>query len=217
MARLEKAEETKKVAVEALLDESSCLPLPVTAEYLWTRVPGMTVEAARIIVGVLLEHNHLDPSTSKLIVDPTRSDWRDFFLKNSDSISIDNNNNNNRLPTPPSLLPTNESKNNKMILWGTFDLTRTMSPLAKALHRAWAMHEYCSESVPLALDYFEGKQSKEELIQRIRQQQQQQQHFDGADYFEGKQSKEELIQRIRQQQQQQQHFDGAENKVSTED
>jgi hypothetical protein len=172
-----------KNAHEMLVDEVSCVPLPVTADYLWNRVPGMTLEAARIIVRILLDHNHLDPSTLKLVVDPTRSNWRDFFLQGDLPVPNtlfssehqqqqweDNNNNNNN--------NNNNFRNNKsssMVLWGKFDLTPGISPLAKALHRAWAMHEYCSEIVEHALDLFEGQKTKQEILECIQQQQKQQQ------------------------------------------
>ncbi len=143
-----------------IVDEISCIPLPVTVDYLWNRVPRMTKEAANIIVTVLLDHKHLDPNTMKLIVDPTRSKWRDFFL------------NNDKLPVPASLKLSQSNKiihdpnnnNNNMMLWDTFDLTPGISPLAKALHRAWAMHEYCSEIVELALDFFEGQKTRSEIL-----------------------------------------------------
>ena len=63
-----------------------------------------------------------------------------------------------------------QKKSNK-VLWETFDLTPTISPLAKALHRAWAMHEYCSESVEHALDFFEGIKTKQEILDILQQQQ----------------------------------------------
>jgi hypothetical protein len=41
------------------------------------------------------------------------------------------------------------------MLWNAFDLTTGVSPLAKALHRAWAYHEHCSEAVHPAIALFE--------------------------------------------------------------
>jgi hypothetical protein len=146
-------------ALTVVLDETSCRPLPVTADYLWNRVPGMTKDAAAVIVDVLMnEANHLDPATNMLMVDPTTSNWREFVLaKNFDE---------NRRPfMPESLRKAIQNRSNERndikkndpdsLLWNTFDLTPGKSPLAKALHRAWAFHEYCSESVPLALDLFQ--------------------------------------------------------------
>jgi alpha-beta hydrolase superfamily lysophospholipase len=165
-------EEHSRSTHDVLLDETSCVPLPVTANYLWNRVPGMTLEAAEVIVEVLLEYKHLDPSTMKFIVDPTRSNWRDLFLQGD-------------IPIPNSLRLSqqeqeegegnqeNANKNksfeetSSMMLWETFDLTPGISPLAKALHRAWAMHEYCSEIVELALDYFEGQKTKQDILEII--------------------------------------------------
>lgn len=146
---------------ELIVDEISCLPLAVTTDYLWNRVPGMTQEAAQTIVKVLLEHKHLDPNTMKLIVDPTRSKWRDFFLKDKtlqmpNTLQLSQRESKQKIPK--------DDPNNSMMLWGTFDLTPGISPLAKALHRAWAMHEYCSEIVNLSLDYFEGKKSRDQVL-----------------------------------------------------
>ncbi len=148
---------------EMIVDEVSCVPLSVTADYLWNRVPGMTHEAAEIIVDVLLKHKHLDPKTMKLLVDPTKSNWRNFFLKEM------------QIPVPKSLAKINPNdnflpnSNVEMLLWGSFDLTPGISPLAKALHRAWAMHEYCSEIVGNALDFFEGRKTREEILSMLRQ------------------------------------------------
>jgi hypothetical protein len=166
---MEEQQSSTKNAHEMIVDEVSCVPLPVTADYLWNRVPGMTLDAATTIVRVLLEHNHLDRSTLKLIVDPTSSNWRDFLLRED-------------LPVPQSLLlgehllnNKNSSSSSSMILWRQFDLTPGISPLAKALHRAWAMHEYCSEIVEHALDFFEGQRTKQEILELIQQKQQYQQ------------------------------------------
>ena len=37
-----------------------------------------------------------------------------------------------------------------------------VSPLAKALHRAWAFHEYCSGVIDPALDFFEAALGKDQ-------------------------------------------------------
>jgi len=156
--QLSKNNENHSFRLEVILDEDSCRSLPVTVEYLWNRVPGMTTEASKLIVDTLIKANHIDPinSNSLLIVDPTKSTWRDLLKAkeiiipkpllqsslNIRSSSSSRNNNDNK-------------KDEHNILWGTFDLTPGISPLAKALHRAWAMHEYCSESVNPALDFFE--------------------------------------------------------------
>ena len=149
-------------AHEMIVDEVSCVPLPMTANYLWNRVPGMTYDAAKTIVNVLLKHKHLDPKTMKLIVDPTRSNWRDFFLKE------------NEVPVPATFrksIINNNDDPKSILLWGTFDLTPGISPLAKALHRAWAMHEYCSEIVEHALDFFEGQKTRDEILGILQKQQ----------------------------------------------
>ncbi|KAL3918417.1 MAG: hypothetical protein SGILL_004246 [Bacillariaceae sp.] len=147
-----------KKSLNVVLDETSCEPLPVTTDYLWKRVSGMTKEAASIIVDTLLnDAKHLDPTTRMLTVDPTRSNWRDFVLRKN----VDEH---GKQYIPKSLSQVKELKsksvglkqgNADMLLWDAFDLTPGRSTIAKALHRAWAFHEYCSESVPMALDLFE--------------------------------------------------------------
>ncbi|OEU14795.1 hypothetical protein FRACYDRAFT_241349 [Fragilariopsis cylindrus CCMP1102] len=150
------------LTVEVRVDEESCRSLPVTVDYLWNRVPGMTMEVSTIIVDVLIKANHIDPNNNYLlIVDPTKSNWRDLLLQQQQQ---DATTKDGIVNIPQSLqqqqqqqklsTTTTTTKSNNM-LWGTFDLTPGMSPLAKALHRAWAMHEYCSESINPALDFFE--------------------------------------------------------------
>ena len=102
-----------------------------------------------------------------MIVDPTKSNWRDLLLQQQQQ---DATTKDGMVTIPQSLqqqqqqplvfakklsTTTTTTKSNNVLLWGTFDLTPGMSPLAKALHRAWAMHEYCSESISPALDFFE--------------------------------------------------------------
>ena len=108
------------------LDTTSCDSLPLTAEYLLQRVPGMTHEAAQSLIHALQQGQHLDTSTHMLLIDPTRSDWRSLVSPNNATYWLDR-----------------------------FSLAPGYSPLAKALHRAWAFHEYCSEVVIPALAYFE--------------------------------------------------------------
>jgi hypothetical protein len=151
--------------VEVIVDEDSCRSLPVTVDYLWNRVPGMTIEVSKIIVDTLIKANHIDPNNNYLlIVDPTKSNWRDLLLQQQQDAATKGG----EVNIPKSLqqqhqqqpfffakrLSTTTAKSNNM-LWGTFDLTPGMSPLAKAFHRAWAMHEYCSESINPAMDFFE--------------------------------------------------------------
>ncbi|KAL9184771.1 hypothetical protein ACHAXT_012741 [Thalassiosira profunda] len=109
-----------------VMDSTACASLPVTTQYLVQRVVGLTSEDADSLISQLKAAGHLDAS-NMLVVDPTKSDWRSIVS------------------------PTNSTH------WlGRFSLKPGFSPLAKALHRAWAMHEYCSEAVPPALDFFEG-------------------------------------------------------------
>lgn len=113
-----------------LLDEMSCVPLPVTKEYLIERVPGMSEEYANQIVSALQGAGYLGKDNAMWVKDPTASDWRNVLL---------------------ALDSSSEST-----LWGKFRLIPGQSPLAKAFHRAWAFHEYCSESILPALNFFES-------------------------------------------------------------
>ena len=116
-----------------VLDKSSCASLPVTIEYLIQRVPGMTVQMGNELIQQLKQATHIDTISNMLIVDPTKSKWRDIITS------------------------TTKNKTHWMDI---FDLTPGYSPLAKALHRAWAFHEYCSEVVVPALRFFESHNNK---------------------------------------------------------
>eukprot|EP00546_Thalassionema_frauenfeldii_P019838 CAMPEP_0178902758 /NCGR_PEP_ID=MMETSP0786-20121207/4784_1 /TAXON_ID=186022 /ORGANISM="Thalassionema frauenfeldii, Strain CCMP 1798" /LENGTH=307 /DNA_ID=CAMNT_0020574063 /DNA_START=306 /DNA_END=1229 /DNA_ORIENTATION=- len=116
----------KQATDQIYLDTTRCQALPVTLSYLVQRVPGMTHEAANILIDTLQDAHHLDANTHKLVVDPTRSNWRTLV-----------------------------SPSNQTYWLNQFALKPGYSPLAKALHRAWAFHEYCSEVVIPALDLFE--------------------------------------------------------------
>jgi len=126
-----------------VLDTTRCSSLPVTVGFLVQRVPGMNVEAAAMLVEVLREANHIDKDTQHLIVDPTRSNWRDLLLQKENRMS------------------GVSSSSNAFYYHGKFALQPGYSPLAKALHRAWAFHEYCSEVVIPALEFFEKRERTE--------------------------------------------------------
>jgi len=115
------------------LDTTTCKSIPVTASYLVQRIPHMTMNHANHLIQLLKQANHKDKITNMLLVDPTKSNWRDILIPNK-----------------------NSSTNNKSTYWlDLYDLTPGKSQLAKSLHRAWAYHEYCSEVVVPALRFFE--------------------------------------------------------------
>jgi hypothetical protein len=127
-------------------------------DYLWNRIPGMTKEAAFIIIETLMAAQHIDPKTKLLIVDPTKSNWRELLQATNknykkgipeslSSVLVENQQQEQR--------PTLKNADKNQLLWETFDLAPGRSPLAKALHRAWAFHEYCSESVIPAMTFFQ--------------------------------------------------------------
>lgn len=116
------------------LDDTSCVALPVTTEYLMQRVVGMTFHLGDRLISQLKEARHVDEMTNMLIKDPTRSNWREVLTT-----------------------PLSPGEHVNMTHWlGIYDLRPGISPLAKALHRAWAFHEYCSEVVVPAIQFFEG-------------------------------------------------------------
>ena len=131
-----------------ILDVSTCTPLEISVAYLNERVPHMTASMATMIIKALAKAKHVVPSRSptnpsnpsgnnlsddniqqsnfSLIKDPTRSDWRQVLQESCANQGCLTNQ-----PLGPGV-----------------------SPLAKGLHRAWAYHEYCSEVVEPALDFF---------------------------------------------------------------
>lgn len=111
-----------------VLDTTTCVSLPVTAQYLHGRVPHMKQDMAEKIVQALVNAQHLD-SDLFLIKDPTSSNWRSVLQESCDEKCLEHQ-----------------------------CLEPGLSPLAKALHRAWAFHEYCSEVIDKALDCFENTQ-----------------------------------------------------------
>jgi len=62
--QLSKNSENHNLRLEVILDEESCRSLPVTVEYLWNRVPGMTKEASKIIIDTLVKANHIEPNNN---------------------------------------------------------------------------------------------------------------------------------------------------------
>jgi predicted esterase len=132
----------QQAGIPVFFDKTSCVPLPVTVAYLSSRVPGMTQSAAENIVQGLLEAHHLQEDYM-LQKDPTKSNWREI-LQTIDYYYDD-----------VKSRTTTTTEDLSSLLWGQFLLTPGKSPLAKALHRAWAFHEYCSEVVEPALDFFE--------------------------------------------------------------
>ena len=67
---------TKGARRRAILNDTACVPLPVTESYLVQRVPGMTREVAAELTSTLRRIGHADRATGMLVVDPTTSDWR---------------------------------------------------------------------------------------------------------------------------------------------
>lgn len=112
-----------------LLDTTTCVPFPVTASLLHKHVPHMTVLMADMIVKALVVRGHLESGVSSgyLLKDPTKTNWRNILKAQCESQGCLVNQ-----PLGPGI-----------------------SPLAKALHRAWAYHEYCSEATTNALEFFQ--------------------------------------------------------------
>lgn len=115
------------------LDQSSCAPLPLTADYLVGRVVGMDRAEAGGLIDALVRSKHVHERSRMFLKDPTVSDWRD-------------------------VLTSGQADKTRWL--GKYALERGKSPLAKALHRCWAFHEYCSESVEPALRFFEARRKQ---------------------------------------------------------
>ena len=100
-----------------------CNPIPVDVEYLTNRLRHTNISRidAEAIISVLKQAGYVDLNSSYLVKDPTllHNDWRTELKKH---------------PKTSNLLKAR-----------SIILTRGKSPLAKALHRCWAFHEYCSD------------------------------------------------------------------------
>jgi hypothetical protein len=118
-----------------VLDIDTCTSFPVTALYLHQRVPHMTMDMATNIVSQLQDKKHMDPVSGMLLQDPTQSDWRNVLHATCGAVVDTTTNSGGCLQNQP--------------------LGPGISPLAKALHRAWAFHEYCSEVTLKALHFFQ--------------------------------------------------------------
>ena len=119
------------------LDTTTCVPMPVTATYLNQRVPHMSFAMAEMVVDALTSSSHIDAASGMLTKDPTQSNWRDILQEQcggsrNKNIIIQDNGCLEQQPLGPGV-----------------------SPLAKALHRCWAFHEYCSEVTLKALAFFQ--------------------------------------------------------------
>jgi hypothetical protein len=151
-------------------DDTSCTELSVTPQYLYDHVYGLTMDGAQTIVNQLINSHYLDFTSPHsqyiLIKDPTKTPWRDVLLRvpapaNTsklpkeflDTVELRRRQHKQQATskTPAKSIPPQQT-----FLWDVYELTPGYSSLAKALHRAWAFHEYCSDGVAKALDLFES-------------------------------------------------------------
>lgn len=72
-----------------ILDNESCDSRPLTPDYLVQRVSQMTREAAITLTTKLKEVGHIDPGSNMLIVDPTKSNWRNIISPNNSTHWLD--------------------------------------------------------------------------------------------------------------------------------
>ena len=120
-----------------VVDKETCQSRPVDASYLNERVPGLTMVQAQAIVNDLVESGHIDRITGHMAIDPTgESNWREVLQSNCGTQGCIENQ----------------------------PLEHGQSALAKALNRAWAFHEYCSEVTIKALQYFEKELGGEPFL-----------------------------------------------------
>lgn len=115
-----------------VLDQETCQSRPVDASYLNERVPGLKMWQAQAMVNSLTEAGHIDAVTGMLVKDPTNTsstgdNWKDVLQSGCASQGC---------------------LDHQSLVVGA-------SPLAKALNRAWAFHEYCSEVTLKALEFFD--------------------------------------------------------------
>ena len=116
-----------------VLDRETCQSRPVDPSYLNERVPGLTMSQAQAIVDALTEAGHIDAITGLLVKDPT----------STTALGA----NNWKVALQSSCADEGCLENQSLEIGA--------SPLAKALNRAWAFHEYCSEVTLKALGFFE--------------------------------------------------------------
>jgi len=119
-----------------ILDTTTCVALPVTSSYLHQRVSHMTIEMADLIVAALKSTGHLDSTTGYLLKDPTKLNWRDIL----------------------------KARCERQGCLESQALGPGVSPLAKALHRCWAFHEYCSEATSKALHFFQQELGRPQFV-----------------------------------------------------
>ena len=133
LAKVEANYEAMNGLGSVFLDEHTCQVRPVDASYLNERVQGLSMWQAQAIVNALVEAGHIDSVTGLLIHDPSSSpgtvggeNWKDVLKKTC---------------------AKDGCLENQL-------LAAAASPLAKALNRAWAVHDYCSEVTLKALEFF---------------------------------------------------------------
>ena len=126
-----------------LLDKETCQARPLDASYLNDRVEGLTMWQAQAIVNSLTEAGHIDPVTGLLVHDPTtdpstggRENWKDTLQRTCAKEGC---------------------LENQSLAVGA-------SPLVKAMNRAWAFHDYCSEVTLKALTFFDKELEEDALL-----------------------------------------------------
>lgn len=116
-----------KIWPPQLLKFQECQPIPVTEDYFLDRLPYLDYNVAHRMVLALIEGGHIDHLSGQLMIDPTSpsSNWREIVKQALSNITT----------TIPIVL----------------DLGK--SPIAKALNRAWAFHEYCATYIQEDLEW----------------------------------------------------------------
>lgn len=110
---------------------AECAPRAVDAAYLGDRL-GVAPAALEGAVAALGAAGHLD-ERGFLARDPTRSDWRNVLAAADATGRSDEG----RYCVAAKCLPLKAGR----------------SSLAKALHVAWAFHEYCADALPAQIDW----------------------------------------------------------------
>ena len=128
-------------AASELIVVKDCTALPVTISYLMNRLYYINISIidAEAIIRVLKQSGYLDNLTNLLLKDPTniQNDWRSILQR--------------------------DPKTNSILAKRSIILTKGKSPLAKALHRCWAFHEYCSDYLTDDLAWFKKNVKKQRV------------------------------------------------------
>jgi hypothetical protein len=165
-----------KASVQNIVRYQECYPLPVTAAYIHEAVQEISMDHAQWIVYKLMECGHVTSNDRHAhAVQIELPDWNQVHVM----LDIQLQGSSTKIPTKWHLFnslfksagylvkdPTTSDWRRCLLEEGSLraggnpiegiELTAGKSSLAKALHRAWAFHEYCSDYLETTLDWFQS-------------------------------------------------------------